>query len=274
MKKKTKKIGLALGGGGARGCAHIGVIKALQKANIPIDYIAGCSIGAVVGGIFATGGLNDFETYLTKLTKKDILTKFDPVWMKNGFFGGEKATKILEQFLGKKTFRGCKIPFSAVATDLIHGKEVVLSKGSLKEAIRASISLPGVFTTVKKSGTELVDGGVINPLPVNVVRKMGAEIVIAVDLNYHYIQHKKHSRIKQKGNQKKHRSTFGVVESALFLMLDQITEKNLQTHPADVLLRMDLGDISVFDFSQVEIMLEEGYTQMKKQIKTVKKMIL
>lgn len=269
-----KKIGLALGGGGARGCAHVGVIRALQEAGIKIDFVAGTSIGALVGGIYASGGIDTLEDYLLQIKWSDVVKQFDPVIMKNGLFEGKKVVKLLNQMLGKKTFKSCQTPFVAVATDLTTGEEVHLKTGRLDSAIRASISLPAIFTTVKKGKYQLMDGGLVNPLPVNVLRQMGADTVIAIDLNHEYIKERRKRKIKPRSNKLNvikwlkpaYPNMIDVIEGSVFLMQDQVTQKNLEKYPADLLLNLQLGSASLFDFHKAKELIEAGYLQMKKGI--------
>lgn len=274
-----KKIGLVLGGGGARGCAHIGVIKALNESGIKIHCVAGTSIGALVGGVYASGGIQDLENYFKQIKWKDVVKQFDPVLMQNGIFGGKKVVKLLNRLIGEKTFKNCKVPFIAVATDLVTGKEIYLQKGRLDTAIRASISLPAIFTSVKKGKYHLVDGGLINPLPVNVVRKMGAEVVIAVDLNHEYITERRKNNLKPNSNKlnivnllkPSYPNIIDVIESSIFLMQDQLTQKNLEKNPSDLLLNLKLSSASLFDFHKANELIEAGYKQMWEKMRLVKK---
>jgi NTE family protein len=180
MVKKVKKIGLALGGGAARGWSHIGVIRVLEKAGIPIDYIAGTSIGSLIGGVYASGKMDALEDLALKLDVKKVMGYLDMAYSKNGLLDGKKVKTLLSGHFTKKRIEDVRIPFIAVATDIETGKEIQFKSGNLVEAIRASISIPGIFTPVKKGKMYLVDGGLVNPVPVNVVRQMGADIVIAV----------------------------------------------------------------------------------------------
>jgi NTE family protein len=276
-----KKIGLALGGGGARGCAHIGVIKALQEAGIPISFVAGTSIGAIMGAGLASGDLKIFEDYLNKVTWKDIVQYFDPVLPNRGLFKGKNACKLLEKLLSHHDFKDLNIPFIAVATDLETSKEVRLNKGNVIQAIRASIALPGIFEPCKLNDRYLVDGGVVNPMPVNVVRDMGADIVIGVDLNYEFIQEKLRSkRKKQLAKSKVYEwltperpNIFDVIENSIFIMQSQITEKNITLFRPDILIRPVLGSASLFDFYEAKKMIAEGYEKMKKELPKLKKLL-
>jgi len=183
-KKKGLKIGLALGSGSARGLAHVGVIMALEAYNIPIDIIAGTSIGSVIGGLYASGAtIRQLEEVALSIKKSKTLFLIDPVFPHSGLISGDRIEKMLNQFgIKDKTFDDLKIPFAAVATDVESGAEVILNQGKVIDAIRASISIPGIFTPVKYQDYYLVDGGVVDPVPVDVVKMMGADIIIAVNL--------------------------------------------------------------------------------------------
>jgi len=180
----NQPVGLALGGGSARGWAHIGVIRALSEIGIDIDYIAGTSIGSVVGSVFASGNIKDLEEVAVQLNWKQIAYLFDVVLPKSGLIDGKKVAGFVQNHLRKTNIEELPIPFCAVSTDLNTGDEVIIKQGDIIEAVRASISIPGIFTPVRNNGRILVDGGLVNPVPVNVVREMGADFVIAVDLSH------------------------------------------------------------------------------------------
>ncbi|MBU0479155.1 patatin-like phospholipase family protein [bacterium] len=182
--KKTK-IGLALGGGAARGLAHIGVLKALVENNVPVDMIAGTSIGALVGACFAKDGeINTLEEIILNIDWRQLALLLDPnlALLKKGFIHGEKIKELLRSIIGDIEFKDLKIPLRVIATDVITGEEVVIDSGSVAEAVRASISIPVIFTPVKFENKFLVDGGIVNPVPVNIVRNMGAKLVIACNV--------------------------------------------------------------------------------------------
>jgi NTE family protein len=178
------KIGLALGSGSARGWAHIGVIKALTEAGIHVDYVAGTSVGAVVGAVYASGRIDSFKDVVLQLDWKKIAFFLDVVFPKSGLIDGNKIAEFIRSHVEEKNIEDLSLPFCAVSTDLATGNEVIIKDGDIIEAVRASISVPGVFTPVRKNGAILVDGGLVNPVPVSVVREMGADLVIAVDLNH------------------------------------------------------------------------------------------
>jgi NTE family protein len=183
-KKKGLKFGLALGSGSARGMAHIGVIQVLEAYYIPIDMIAGTSIGSVVGAVYATGAsVGKMKKAALAMKHKKTFGLFDPTLPRSGLISGNRAEKILNSIaLQDKTFDDLKIPFTAVATDIKSGAKVILNQGSVIKAVRASFSIPGIFTPVKYQDYYLVDGGLVDPVPVDIVQKMGADIIIAVSL--------------------------------------------------------------------------------------------
>ena len=182
--KVPGKIGLALGSGSARGWAHIGVVRALVEAGINIDYIAGTSIGSVVGAVYASGNIDTLEEVALQLDWKQIAYFFDVVLPKSGLIDGNKISALVRSHVKGKKIEELPIPYCAVSTDLATGDEVVIQSGDIIDAVRASISVPGILTPVKKNGAFLVDGGLVNPVPVSVARQMGADFVIAVDLNH------------------------------------------------------------------------------------------
>ena len=272
---KRKKIGLALGGGGARGCAHIGVIKALIEAKIPIDFIAGTSIGSFIGGVYSAGDINTLEEFLLKIKWKDVVKYLDPVLPKRGLFEGAKFRKIIDQLIPKSDFKYARVTYIAVATDLMTGKEVRIKSGNIADAIRASIAIPGIFTPFKKGKQHLVDGGVVNPLPVSVVRDMGADIVIAVDLNHSFLDEKSKVKKPNKGKFLKWvtpdwPTIIDVMENSIFMMQSEITQKNLMLYKPNFLLQPKLGGSSIFDFHQAKKLIDIGYQIAKKQIPQIK----
>ncbi|MBR9690238.1 patatin family protein [Candidatus Woesearchaeota archaeon] len=179
---KKPKIGVALGGGGAKGISHIGVIEAFIEKDIPIDYIAGTSMGSVVAAYYALNlEIKGLEGFLLGLGKKGVFKLIDFSLPKKGLISGDKLFEFLKMLVENKDFKNTKIPLKIVATDLLTGEEVILSKGPIAKAIRASISVPGIFEPASLLGRKLVDGGLVNPTPVDVVKKMGADIIIGVD---------------------------------------------------------------------------------------------
>jgi len=181
------KVGLALGSGSARGLAHLGVIRAIEDAGIEVDFIAGTSMGALIGAIHAAGKLDDLEDTFQTFDWKKTVSFFDVILPKSGLFDGAKISDLVRAYVHANSIEALPKPFAAVATDIVSGEEVVIRSGDVIEAVRASISVPGIFTPVRSNGRILVDGGLTNPVPVSVARAMGADMVIAVDLNHEII---------------------------------------------------------------------------------------
>ncbi len=181
---QTKKLGLALGSGGWRGQAHIGVIKALVNNGIRIDAIAGTSSGAMVGGAYcALGDIELLEkSFREKINKRSLLYAFSDPWPSWGMFRGEKVTKVFEDLAGKHLIENLSIPFRAISTDLLSGEVVEIGEGDLATAIRASTSIPFVFEPVRYNDHRVIDGGCAVPIPVKTARQMGVDVVIAVNL--------------------------------------------------------------------------------------------
>ncbi len=179
-----KTIGLVLGSGASRGWAHIGAIEALEEANIPVDFIAGCSVGAYVGALYASGSIGSLKKFLLKMDGKKIFSYFDVVFPRAGLLNGSKRVQeLFSMHTDVQNFEDLNIPLVMVATDLERGKKVALKSGNIIEALRATMSCPGLFAPVRLKDRWLVDGGRVDPVPVGMARAMGANIVIAVDLN-------------------------------------------------------------------------------------------
>jgi NTE family protein len=179
----SKTVSLVLGSGGARGLAHIGVIHWLEENDFKIKSIVGCSIGAVIGGIYAAGKLDVYEQWVRCLTKVDIVTMLDLSWDKSGLVRGDKLINTLIGLVGEKLIEDLPISFTAVAADLRGQKEVWIRSGSLFDAMRASFAIPLFFTPFKYKGVDLVDGGVLNPVPIAPTSGDQTDITIAVNLN-------------------------------------------------------------------------------------------
>ena len=277
-KKKGLKFGLALGSGSARGMAHIGVIQVLEAYHIPIDMIAGTSIGAVVGSVYATGtSVEQMKEAALAMKQRGSFAIFDPTIPRSGLISGNRAEEILNSIaLQDKTFDDLKIPFAAVATDIKTGAKVILNQGSVIKAVRASISIPGIFTPVKYQDYYLVDGGVVNPVPVNVVQRMGADIIFAVSLaklkpyttpliisketdNPEEVE--KSSILQQKIEQVKSTfespNIFEVIVQSIDIMQAKITGQCLEG--ADVVIvPFGIKDINLLDFDKAESVIKGG----------------
>jgi NTE family protein len=181
---------LVLGCGASRGWAHIGVIEALEEANIPVNFIAGCSVGGYIGALYASGKIHSLKEFLLKMNGKKIFSYLDVTFPRSGLLNGSKRVhELFSMHTDMQTFEELDIPLVMVATDLERGEKVVLKTGDIVDALRATMSYPGLFAPVCIKGRWLVDGGVVDPVPVGVARAMGAGIVIAVDLNSRIVSH-------------------------------------------------------------------------------------
>ena len=178
-----KKIGLALGSGSARGLAHIGVLRVLKEEGIPIDMIAGTSMGAVVGGLYALRrDITRIEELAGEISWRRLLSLVDLTFHRTGLIRGQRVIAWAKSIIGDVQFSDLEIPFACVATDIMTGRETVINEGSVMEAVRASSSIPGLFSLAKLRGKYLVDGGLVNPVPISTVKNMGAEFIVAVNV--------------------------------------------------------------------------------------------
>lgn len=192
---KSKRVGLALGSGGARGWAHVGVLEVLEEKGIAVDMVAGVSMGAVVGAFFAAGRMAPLRELAVDLDWNRLRQFFWEISLsRSGLTDGKRLLEETAKLLGASRFEELGLPLRTVATDLANGGEVVLAAGDLLQALRASISIPGLFSPVRLDGRLLVDGGLVNPVPINVARAMGAQVVIAVDVSQGYELEKKYVR--------------------------------------------------------------------------------
>ena len=282
--KRKSMIGLVLGGGAARGWAHIGVIRALEKMGVKPDLVCGTSIGALVGAIYAAGELDRFEEWVLGLGVSEIFSYID-VSFSGGLLKGERLMEFLRTDFVDRPIEALSIPFAAVATSLNTGIEVWLRKGSTVNAVRASIALPGLFTPVLHEGVVLVDGGLVNPVPVSVARAMGADVVIAVDLNADRLgQRIKVSFEDEKLSQQveatswteklkenlgtymssissekpKLPSMMDVLASSINVMQVRITRSRMAGEPPDLVIAPKLGNVGMLDFHLAKEIIEEG----------------
>ena len=180
-----KEVALVLSSGGARGLAHIGAIEELEANGYRISSIAGCSMGALIGGVYAAGKLEEFREWMKTIDRKKMLELTDFSLSLNHLVKGSRIIKAIMEFVPDVAIEDLPIPYCAVATDLKAGREVVFTKGSLFEAIRASISLPSFYEPVQRDGMVLIDGGVINPIPLNRVKRQAGDILVGVDVSGH-----------------------------------------------------------------------------------------
>jgi NTE family protein len=276
------KIGLALGGGAARGFAHIGVIDTLLEAGIDIHCIAGTSMGALVGAGFCSGNYDRFKAVVKDISLPDIPGLLSPTVSKNGFFSGKNIIELIHSTLAADSVESMPVPFAAVTVDLINGDPVILTEGSLAEALRCSISIPVVFTPVECRDSIYVDGGIVDPVPVEAARALGADFVIAVDLfgdigdptqnraarkRYqesagaaelgmaaHYLKKLfgKFGRADDEQGSSEIAGLLEVMERTLAVAQFHATKSRLKAFPPEVLVCPSLGHVGLFDFHRAE----------------------
>lgn len=309
-----KTVGLVLGSGSSRGWAHIGAIEALEEENIPIDCIAGCSIGSYVGALYASGGLESLKSFVLRMDGKKVFSYFDVVFPRSGLLNGTKKVRdLFSMHTDVKSFAELKIPVMMVATDLEKGDKVVLTSGNLLEALRATMSIPGLFAPARVRDRWLVDGGLVDPVPVGVARAAAADVVVAVDLNSGLVSRKDRKKKKSQelsaakpdasggyknelfqklteyyehaGANFKHKinellrrelatpDIMETVTTSIGIMQERITRINLAVEPPDILIRPRLGELRMMDFDHVEHAIEEGYVGVKEKIEDIRALL-
>ncbi|MEM8987013.1 MAG: patatin-like phospholipase family protein [Pseudomonadota bacterium] len=292
---RRAKIGLALGGGVARGWAHIGAVRALSRAGIEPDIICGTSVGALVGGCYLAGRLDALETWARSLTKRRMLGYFDLIVGGGGIIGGKRLENVMRRYLKGQTIEGLPRTFAAVCSELATGHETWLQEGDLIKAIEASYALPGVFSPRKVSGRWLVDGALVNPLPVSVCRALGARMVIAVGLHadafgkaavrrrdkYDDIEFTEGESLQDaaKGLPAERlmlRQLFGMTNRApglgtvmlasLNIVMDRLTRSRLAGDPPDVLVAPRVGHTGLLDFDKADELIRLGEEAVEREM--------
>jgi NTE family protein len=300
--KGNLKVGLALGSGAARGWSHIGIIKGLAELGIEPEIVCGSSIGALVGAAYAADKLDLLEAWTRSLTWKEIIRFLDPRLTGGGFIQGEKLTEFVAERVEAVDFEQLPRQLGIVATELESGREVWFRNGSVMDAVRASISLPGLFTPISLDGRWLVDGGLSNPVPVSLCRAMGADIVIAVNLNGDILgKHLKRNNETRKqpqqsdvteegdllsrvtaqlksslesgkrdllgklfGVERKAPGLYDVVASSINIMQDRITRSRMAGDPPDVILAPRMSKLGLMEFDEAELGITEGLREVNR----------
>jgi len=291
----SPRIGLALGGGSARGWAHIGAIRALADAGIEPDLVCGTSIGALVGAAYVGGELDRLEAWVRSLRVQTVVSFLD-FSLGGGLIKGDKLIEFFRSHFVDRDIRELARPFGAVATDLQRGREVWLREGGVSDAVRASIALPGLFTPAQRDGSWLVDGGLVNPVPVSLCRAMGADLVIAGDLNADLLgRHLKPkpaaarkrapanpenltdsvmARIQtgmsqlglNSGNGPRPPAMLDVLASSINIMQVLITRSRLAGDPADVMVTPLLANLGLMEFHRADVAIDAGRRAMEAAI--------
>lgn len=291
MPENSKKtVSLVLGSGGARGLAHIGVIDWLEKNDFKIESISGCSIGALVGGIYAAGKLDDFESWVRQITKIDVFKLLDLSWDKSGLVKGDKLFDTLRDLVGDVAIEDLPISYTAVATDVSVEKEVWMNSGKLFDAIRASISLPLLFTPFRYEGVELIDGGVLNPVPIAPTFSDQTDLTVAVNLGGRvdkksestasedsseeessplidkvssFVKSVKDSTVNSVG---KDWDAYDIANQAFDTMQSAIARQKLAAYPADHLIEIPRNACGTVEFDRAAEMIELGYKSAEESL--------
>lgn len=299
----NKNVALVLASGGSRGLAHIGAIEVLEENGYRITSVAGASMGALVGGIYAAGGLGEFKEWMTTVDRMKVLNLMDFTIGNGGFVKGEKVISELKSIIPDKLIENLDIPFTAVATDILHRREVVFDSGSLYDAIRSSISMPSVFTPHRIGNMLLIDGGVVNPVPLNRVHRTPGDILVAVDLNGPFIE-KHDSRQGQKDknivrqrlghlvdsiadkvkkeevaaqlpprNKEKEdsddMSIVSILNQSSSMMIQTNADLTLKLYPPDILVRIAKNAYSTMEFYKYDEIVSLGRTKMEEALKNI-----
>ena len=286
------KVGLALGSGAAKGWAHIGVINALMRAGVEIDVIAGCSVGALVGAACATGRLALLEKWVRSFGYWDVIRLMDFSWQRGGLLRGNRVFNHIRRLMPDEFIEQCHIRFGAVATNLSTGRELWLTQGDLHQAVRASCSMPGLLPPVGHNGYWLVDGAVVNPVPISLTRALGADIVIAVDLQHdaHLMQQdllsaspaqtvpefdsaswraRVRQHLAQRLTQRRSSHSPGAMEimtTSIQVLENRLKRNRMAGDPPDVLIQPYCPQISTLDFHRAEEAIAAGNAAVEKKM--------
>jgi NTE family protein len=270
MNEQKQKIALVLSSGGARGVAHIGVIEELERQGFTITSLAGSSMGAVVAGLYALGKLSEYKEWLLQLQKSDVFNLLDFTFSKSGIIRGDKVFNAIKKFIPDKNIEDLPIPYVAMATDIINEEEVVFDKGSIYFAMRASAAIPSLFLPVESNGIVMVDGGVLNPLPLQYVKRTENDILVGVNL-YANIHEKKMNTQTFMGVYSKAGETqevkekiikkpgyFKLLDYTSQAMLNKLAEQSAEISKPEILINIPRNVGNTFDFHKAEKLIQKG----------------
>jgi len=264
-----KRVGLALSSGAARGLAHVGVLAVLERRGIPIDMIAGTSIGAIVGAFYAAGkDISEIKKAVTALNWRQMLSLADFTIPTKGFIKGKKMTGWLKSVIGDADFKDLKMPFACVATDIETGAEVVMKQGSVVAAVRASASMPVIFNPSRLGGRYLVDGGLVNPIPVRILREMGAELVIAVSV-VPYLSDRLKPPDAAGATRPKEPNILGVLIRMMYIVGYQAALGGLRE--ADIIIAPDVAHIRPDNFNRARECILQGERAAQRAIPEIER---
>jgi len=253
--KKNYKIGIALGGGAARGYAHIGVLNAIDELNIPISNISGTSIGSFIGALYASGNLKTFENEVRSRNSfmKDVLFKLDPVFPKLSIMNGNEVVRIFKEITDVNTFEELNIPLTTVATDIINNVKIESKKGDLINAIKASIAIPGVLTPTYVNDNLCVDGGLIDPVPLQSIIDMGSDRTIAVNLYGLQTSKKKDNKY----------NIVDIVDRSAKIIFNNVTHLSFKNNEPNILIEPPIDQFYGWDFHKANELIDIGYDTAK-----------
>ena len=283
-----KDVALVLSSGGARGLAHIGAIEELEAQGYRITSIAGCSMGALIGGVYAAGKLSEFREWMKTVDKKKMLELTDFSLSLNHIVKGTRIIKAIMEFVPDVLIEDLPIPYCAVATDWITGREVVIDKGSLFEAIRASISLPSFYEPVRRDGMILIDGGVVNPIPMNRVKRHEGDLLVGVDVSGHDYKAQWEKQQRQTEIQKHDKSLkaklldmitpdniefnyYTLLSRTSSIMIRQNSILMAQLTRPDILIDIQMSRYGGFDYDKSERLIAIGHNKTKQAICAVRR---
>ncbi len=291
LRPRRRRVGIALGAGGARGLAHVGVLQTLSSNGIPIDAVVGTSIGAVVGAAFAAGPIDGFEQRVRQLDWAAAARMFDPVWPRSGLLSGEGAAEWLASLVGDWKIEDLAVPFAAVAVDLVTGEEVIIREGRVLDAIRASFSIPGLFVPLSQGRRVLVDGALRNPVPSSVLSEFGVDVRLAVNLHSQPVREivGRNARVRQRTGRVTARildtleervgrfrrrkpkrilehaeevvggpNLFEVLTASMTIMEHELARYRLALEPVDVVLSPKVADVRSFEFHKARRAIQAG----------------
>ena len=265
---RKRKVGLALGSGAARGLAHIGVLEVLEKEGIPIDMIAGTSMGALVGALYAQGkNADQIKNLAVELGSKRFSLLADLALPKTGLVQGRKIKDVLKSIMGNIEFGDLRLPLACVATDIETGEEVVIKQGLVRDGVRASGSIPVILTAVKRQGRYLVDGALVNPVPVSVLKEMGAGFIIAVNVIPNV--DKRLETASEGHTEAKEPNIFTIIMQTMQIPSYRVVEYSLSG--ADVVIEPRVASIGHFDFHRTQECIVQGELAAQSSILEIKR---
>jgi NTE family protein len=269
-----RRIGIALSGGAARALSHIGVLQVLEDVGVEISAVSGCSMGAIIGALYSTGfDLKEMESFITSTDWRNFLILSFLSLSKSGIVNDRKVDEVLKKFLGDKTFADCKKDFCCVAVDILNSKKVVFNSGSLREAVRASMAVPGVFAPVCLQDAMLVDGGVMEPLPTDALKSLNVNFIIASSIIFKsaksdYMDYDIKDSMNKNFESKK-LSIQAIIDKSMSMMHTQMVKSYLLD--AQIIIEPKIGDFGFFDFSKGKDIIESGRKATIEKIPEIKR---